>query len=93
VSSLPPVIKLDETLAYIQFIANHHEIGLADQVRQQRETVTRALRSANNFYTTTKLQKDRSYDLLYECDIIPFQQDAPLQGVWSVFATTGGAHT
>lgn len=90
-SSLPPVINLDETLAYIQFIEPGPRNWLG---RQQSETVTRALRSANNFYTTTKLQKDRSYDLLYERDIIPFQQDAPLQEVGQYSRLLcSGAHT
>jgi hypothetical protein len=93
VSSLPPVIELDEAFAHLQFIANQRSLALADPIGQQRVTGTRALRSAKQLLHDNKLQRDRSYDLLYECDIIPFQQDAPLPGVGLVFATTDGART
>lgn len=37
--------------------------------------------------------KDGLYDLLDECDIVPFQQDAPLAAGLSEFATVGGSLT
>jgi hypothetical protein len=79
VSSLPPVINLDETLAYLQSIANQgpqNWIGLPGYTAKRNSYEGAEI--SKQLLQNNKATEDGSYDLLYECDVIPFQQDAPL---------------